>query len=372
MRDLAFNRREWLAAGGIVAAASALPGTARGAATAPIRLSLNENAFGPSPAVARAIAAEAGRLNRYVEQSDADALIRQIAALERVLPEQVILGEILEPLGLALARRKPGGGIVFSTPGYTALVDAAAPLGGRAVPVPLNAALANDLPALERAVAPDTLAVSLVNPHNPSGTADDVDALAAFIAKVSRTTLVIVDEAYLEYDDFGRRSAVRFVRDGANVLVFRTLAKIYGLAGLSIGYGIGPARLVAELGKAGVGAPHSLNRVSLAAAHAALGDQAHVARVRAATVAERDRVTRTLDRLRLRHTDSRANFVFFDVGTRAAAARTTFSRAGIKIARPFPPLDTWLRITIGRPAENDVVIRTLTQAFPQPPETASG
>lgn len=363
MRDMSMNRREWLAVSSVAGAALALADAAQAASQVPIRLSLNENAFGPSPTVARAIAAEAGRLNRYVEQRDADALIAQIAALERAAPEQVILGEILEPLGLVLARRKPGGGIVFSTPGYTALVDATAPLGGRAVPVALNADLANDLPAIERAVGPDTLAVSLVNPHNPSGTVDDVETLAGFVTRVSRTTLVIVDEAYLEYDDFTRRSAVQFVRGHANVLVFRTLAKIYGLAGLSLGYGIGPAALIAELRKAGVGAPHSLNRLSVVAASAALSDQAHVARVRAATIKERERVTRTLGHLRLRHTDSRANFVFFDAGDRAAAARAAFDRAGIQIGRPFSPLETWLRVTIGRPEENNAVIRTLSQRW---------
>lgn len=367
MTDTLMTRRNWLGSAGMAAAVASLPTVARAAggseANAPIRLSLNENAFGPSPAVARAIAGEATRLNRYVEQADADALVKQIAALEKVRPEQVILGEVLEPLGLALAKRKRGGGIIFSSPGYTALVDSAAPLGGRAVPVPLNKDLANDLPALEQAVGPDTLAVNLVNPHNPSGTVDDPTALAGFIARVALKTLVIIDEAYLEYDEFERRSAVRFVREGANVLVFRTLAKVYGLAGLSIGYGIGPAALVAELSKAGVGAPHSLNRLSLVAAKAALADQAHVAQVRTLTVRERHRLTRELDQLKLRHTDSRADFVFFDAGQRAAAARTAFQAARIEIARPFPPLDTWLRITVGTTDETSAVIRVLRSIF---------
>lgn len=230
------------------------------------------------------------------------------------------------------------------------------------MPVPLNADLANDLPAIERAVATDTLAVSLVNPHNPSGTVDDPAALAGFMTRVAPRTLVVVDEAYLEYDDdFARRSAIRFVREGANVLVFRTLAKIYGLAGLSIGYAVGPSALIAELAQAGVGAPHSLNRLSLAAAGAALGDQAHVAGVRARTARERTRITAELDRLRLRHTDSRADFVFFDAGTGAKAARDAFKAANIEIARPFPPLDAWLRVTIGTPPENDAVIAVLRE-----------
>ena len=352
------SRREWLAMSAAATAAAASPAAAR----TRVRLSLNENAWGPSPRVAPAIRAAAVGVERYVEQVEVDALTRQIAALERVAPEQVVIGEVLEALGLYLARQRAGGGgIVFSAPGYTALVDAAAPLGGRAVPVPLDARLENDLTALARAIDADTLAVSLVNPHNPSGTTGDAAAFHAFVAAAARRTLVVVDEAYLEYDDLAARSAIRHVRAGANVLVFRTLAKIYGLAGLSIGYAIAPAALARRLRDAGIGAPHSLARPSLAAAGAALADQRHVAAVRAGVAAERDRLHGVLDALGLRHSDSRADFVFFRSDD-APRLRAAFTAAGIEIARAFPPLDDWIRITVGRPAENDQVIAVLRRA----------
>lgn len=351
------TRREWLAAGAATAALAAVRGQAREPART--RLSLNENAYGPSSAVAPAIARAAVGIERYVEQSEVDALSRRIAALERVAPEQVVLGEVLEPLGVYLARQRPGGGgIVFSAPGYTALVDAAAPLGGRAVPVALGPDLTNDLTALTRAIEPDTLAVSLVNPHNPSGTVSAVDALDAFLIEATRRTLVVVDEAYLEYDDLARRSAVGHVRAGRNVLVFRTLAKIYGLAGLSIGYALAPIAIARGLRNAGVGAPHSLSRVALAGAAAALGDQRHVAQVRAAVLAERGRITARLDALGWHHTDSRANFVFFRPPD-PDVLRRKFAAAGIEVGRAFPPLNAWVRVTIGRPAENDRVLAAL-------------
>lgn len=354
------NRREWLAMGTAVTAA---PLFARpGERPLPIRLSLNENAFGASPAVAPAIARATLGIERYVDPTEVDALVRQIARLEQVAPEQVVLGEVLEALGLYLARqRQGGGGIVFSAPGYTALVDAAAPLGGRAVPVPLNDRLENDLAALAAAVDARTLAVSLVNPHNPSGTVNDAAALHRFIADTARRTLVVVDEAYLEYDDLAARSAIRHVRAGANVLVFRTLAKIYGLAGLSIGYAVAPAALAKGLREAGIGAPHSLNRLALAAAGAALADQRHVASVRAGVAAERARLSRAIERRGWRHTDSHANFVFFRPPA-PQQLRSALATAQIEIARPFPPLDDWLRITVGRPAENDQVIAVLDRA----------
>jgi histidinol-phosphate aminotransferase len=190
---------------------------------------------------------------------------------------------------------------------------------------------------------------------------NDRNTLHAFIADIARRTLVIVDEAYLEYDpDFAGRTAVRHVRDGANVLVFRTLAKIYGLAGLSIGYAIAPAALAAELRTAGIGAPHTLNRLSVAAARAALADQQHVRQVRIRTARERGRLDAVIDRLGWRRSDSHGDFVFFEPPD-PDSLRRRFIAAGIAIGKPFPPLERWLRITVGTPTENDRVLAVLTE-----------
>ena len=328
------------------------------------RLSLNENALGPSPKVAEAVSANLGRLNRYVDQGEVDALAAQIAALERVDPEQVVIGEVLEPLGLQLAAARPGGGeFVFSTPGYTALIDASKALGGGGVGVPLNARLENDLPALSAAVNERTLAVSLVNPHNPSGTVDDAAAFDRFVAETAKRTLVVVDEAYLEYDDLERRSAIRFTRAGDNVLTFRTLAKVYGLAGLSTGYAVAPLALARKLKAAGLGAPHAQNRLALVAAAAALKDQDHVQAVVLGVKQGRDRLHAALDRLGLRHTDSRASYVFFQSRLPAQGVREALAARGLVVGKAFPPLDDWIRITIGTAAETDAVIATLDTLF---------
>jgi histidinol-phosphate aminotransferase len=357
------TRRGWLAgsAAALVAsgAGEAIAKPAQAAASS-ARLNLNESAFGPSPRAIAAIRAHALGLERYVGEDEVEALTARIAAFEQVRPEQVVIGEVLEPLGLYLASQRPGGGtFVYSDPGYTALIDSSAALGGKGVPVPLDGRLANDLPALARAVDARTLAVSLVNPHNPSGTVDDRVALDRFVEEISARTLVVADEAYLEYDDLPGRSAVRLLRQGMNVLVFRTLAKIYGLAGLSIGYALAPASVAEGLRRGGVGAAHSLNRLALVAAMAALEDQDHVRRVLDITIAERGRLVQTLDRLGLAHSDSRANFVFFRV-PRAEDLRRHFAASGIAVGRAFPPLSDWVRITVGLPAENDRVIAALT------------
>lgn len=332
-------------AGGLVGTPSLAQPTAR--------LNLNENPWGPSPAVARAVRAALSRVNRYVEDESA-ALIAQIAALERVSPDQIILGEVLAPLGLQLALEAGASSrFVYSTPGYAGFTDAAQAVGGKIVGAPLNAEGENDLSALLAATGSGASALFFVNPHNPSGTVSDPAKLRDFLRAASRKTLVIVDEAYLEFsDDFAGRSAVALVREGGNVVVFRTLAKAYGLAGLQAGYALLPSDLAARLRAKGVGAPHTLDQLALAASAAALGDQTHVAWVRRQNARERDLWHAALDRLGWPRTRSQANFVFFKPPKGAAALRRALAANGIVIGRPNPPLHDWARISIGLPAEN--------------------
>ncbi len=346
------SRRDWLATAALAGIAPP-HGAQAAAAGARARLSLNENPFGPSPLVRQAILDQLQVLPRYVGD-EARALERQIAAREGVSPDQIILGEILDALGLQLALRGPvGGEFLYSEPGYTALVDAVAPGGGVAVGIPLNAKLENDLPAFAARIGPRTRALYLVNPHNPSGTVSDTTSFKLFLRDASRRATVIVDEAYLEFEpDFAERTAVSLVRDGLDVIVFRTFAKIYGLAGLAIGYAVGPAGLAAELKRKGLGEPHGLNRLALAAASASLRDPAYLDAVRAKVIAERALWHNLLDALKRPRSDSRGNFVLFDTGQPHDAFAAAMAAEGIDIARAFPPLGTWARISIGLPDEN--------------------
>jgi histidinol-phosphate aminotransferase len=332
--------------------------------TALARLALNENPFGPSQSVIAAIAAESGRLHRYLDQSEVDRFATQIARFEGVEPSQVVVGEVLDELGrFFAAQHGPGSEVVYSSPGYTALADAAAAFGGRGVPVPLDAQLRNDLKRLQSAVSDKTSVVFVVNPHNPSGTLSEAAAFSSFLTETSRKALVIVDEAYLEYDDFAALSAANALRRGVNVLVFRTFAKIYGLGGLYVGYALAPPQVASQLRSAGLGSARSLNRLAVVAAEAALADQPYIAQVKKQTVEGRNVITAALDRLKLRHTDSRANFVFFESPKPYEDVRSQLFDAGIVIGRSFPPLDKWVRITIGTPAENARVIKALEQLF---------
>lgn len=349
-----------LAPGLADAAAVSAPAAGTAAAGAPVRLDLNESPFGPSPKVAAAVQRALAEAPRYVTAAEGLALQRQIAALEGVQPGQVIVGEVLEALGQHLALADGPGGFVYSVPGYGALVDAAAPFGGRAVEVPLNAALENDLPALAAAVAADTRALFVVNPHNPSGTLSDGAAFDAFVRATAARTLVIVDEAYLDYrEDFAQLTAARLLREGRNVVVFRTLGKIHALAGLQIGYALAPPALADALRARGVGSAHGLNRLSLAAASASLADPAHVAAVRRRVAVERALWLQALDGWGLRCARPAGNFVFFDTGRPQAGVAAALAGRGIGVARVFPPYDRWLRVSIGLPEENRRARRAL-------------
>lgn len=367
--DFPCNRRAWLKAGGLTLAGLAFPGRRAWAQQSWVRLGLNENPLGPSPSVEEAIRQDLRDLHAYTTEEEAQALIRQIAAFEGVQPEQVVLGEILEQIGLQLGRQGGAGReYLYSIPGYPALVNAAASAGGRVVSLPLNAELENDLPALSAAITARTGAIFLVNPHNPSGTVNGAADFHAFLREASKRTLVIVDEAYLEYsDDYAGRTAIGHTRAGENVLVFRTFAKAYGLAALPMGYAVAPRAVAELLRNAGVGFHRDLNRMALVAAGAALQDQAQIARVRAIVTAERNAWKAELVSLGLRQTVSQANFVYFDAGRAQPDIAAAMARERVDVGRAFAPYRNWVRITLGRPEDNARARAALRQALALPP-----
>jgi histidinol-phosphate aminotransferase len=321
-----------------------------------IRLSLNENPFGPSPLALQAIeAAQIEGLSRYTGD-ELTALTNAIAARENVTPDQIVLGEILNVFGLYMsALGGPAGEFIYSEPGYTTLVDAVAPAGGIVIAVPLNERLENDLSAIAGRVGGRTRAVYLVNPHNPTGTVSEPAQFINFVRELSRRTLVIVDEAYLEFaPDFEKRTVAALVRGGDRVAVFRTFSKIYGLASLVIGYMLAPAELATSVRRLGIGAFFDVNRLSLVAAIASLKDTDYVASVRARVAVERD-TWHTLFRQRNAHfSESQGNFVFFDSGRPHHIMAAALAAQGIEIGRSHPPLDTWVRISIGLPEDNAI------------------
>ena len=359
------DRRAWLrsaslALGGLgvprlFGAQPSLPPAVRASGVPLARLSLNENPYGPAPAVIAAIEREFSSLCRYTG-AEYDGLVASIAAKEGVPKEQVILGEILEPLGTYLSLQGGAGGeFIYSDPGYTALIDSAVAVAGRAIGVPLNSRLENDLPAITEKVNQRTRAVFLVNPHNPTGIVGDTDQMKNFARQISRRALVIVDEAYLEFaDHFAQRTLADLVRGGENVIVFRTFAKVYGLAGLDIGYGLVPRPIAKALSAQGLNNPHLFNRLAVAAAAASLQDASYVAVVTRQVAQERERWFQLFRDLKLNFTPSSGNFVFFESGVPHAEFAAALMRDGVAIGKAFLPYDLWARVSIGLPQENAI------------------
>jgi histidinol-phosphate aminotransferase len=360
-----FDRRDWLKTIFVACGAMASPRSLiaapiqASAARAPhkrlVRLSLNENPFGPAPSVVTALQREFADLCRYTDSGFGE-LLSSVAAKEGIAEQQVILGEILEPLGTYLSLQGGRGGeFVYSDPGYTALIDSAAAVGGVGIPVPLNRDMQNDLPTIASKINARTRAVFLVNPHNPTGTVSDAPELKRFVESLSKRTLVIVDEAYLEFaDSFPQRTLAPLVSRGANAIVFRTFAKAYGLAGLDIGYGLVPKAIAQTLSKQGLDNPHLFNRLAVAAAAASLKDADYIANVAGKVARERQIWLQVLRELRVNATASSGNFVFFETGMPHVDFAASLLKEGVDIGRAFPPYDRWARISIGLPDENAV------------------
>lgn len=322
--------------------------------SAAIQLTLNENPYGPSPKAVKAIEEALPTLSRYTRAEAAAALTAQLAKKEGVAPEQIVLGDLLAQLGFQLGLKGgQGSEFIYSVPGYPALVNAAQPAGGVVVSVPLNAKLENDLPALLAAITPKTQAVFIVNPHNPSGTVSETAAFHTFLTDAARRTLVIVDEAYLDYlPDYEQRTAVSHTRSGENVVVYRTFDKFFGLAGASLGYAVAPRAVADFLRAKGLGSPRDLSPLAVAGARASLTDEVYAETLKTTMAKELAAWNTFFEQHGLEHTPSVGNFVFFKAGRPQRDVAAALEARGIAIGRDFSPLNDWTRITVGLPEEN--------------------
>jgi histidinol-phosphate aminotransferase len=324
-----------------------------------VKLASNENPLGPSPKALQAIAGALAGLHRYPD-GGGHALRQALARHWQISADWLILGngsnELLELVGRSFLM--PGDEVLYAQQAFVVYDMVAQVTGATKVAVALKD-FAHDLPALQAAITPKTKLIFLANPNNPTGTCVDPRALEAFLGAVPPDVVVVLDEAYYEYiPPECRPDALRFVRRGRWLLVLRTFSKIYGLAGLRIGYGIGPTALVALLNK--VREPFNTNSLAQVAAAAALTDDTHVAASRAANDAGRAFLVEQFQRMGLSVIPSVANFLLVDVRQPGGQITEALLRRGV-IVRPvggygFP---THLRITIGTAKENEKCVAAL-------------
>ena len=324
-----------------------------------IKLASNENPLGPSPKAVAAITAALGDLHRYPDGS-AFHLKRRLAERLGVSEAELIVGngsnEIIELAVRTFLR--PGDEAVMADQAfvvYRLVVQAA---GGTSRIVPLRD-FTHDLEAIAAAVTPRTRLVFLGNPNNPTGTIFRRAAWRAFLGRLPEHLLVVADDAYAEYvEDPEYPDTFRERGDGrVPVLSLRTFSKLYGLAGLRIGYGVGAAPVIDALDR--IRQPFNVNALALAGARAALDDEEHVRRTLAANRAGMAFLTDAFHALGLAHVPSAANFVLVRVGDGARVYEALLRRGVIVRPMAVYGFPAHVRVTVGTEAENGRFVAAL-------------
>lgn len=332
-----------------------------------IKLASNENPLGPSRLALKAMKRALAHTHLYPD-GNAFYLKQKLAAKLGLTPAHLILGngsnEIIEFLGHALL--SPEAEVIVSQYCFAVYPIVTALFGAKLVTVPAQQ-FGHDLDAMLGAITPQTRLVFIANPNNPTGTVVDPERLRHFIKQVPAHVVIALDEAYIEFleqplDLLPELAAGHH----PNLIVMRTFSKIYGLAGLRIGYGIGHPELIAALEK--IRQPFNANAVAQAGALAALDDTKHVARTQRITKRGLRLYMRACRKLKLDFVPSSANFILIRVGDGARVV-AELQRRGV-IVRPMGgyQLGEWIRISIGTAQENRVCIAALTEALQSRPE----
>jgi histidinol-phosphate aminotransferase len=327
------------------------------------QLASNESPFGPHPRVVEAIARTAAAMNRYPDP-DATLLRRRLAERYETDPSRVAVGngscEIL--LAAAEALCEPGAEILYSWPAFSMYPYLAALTGAREIRVPLGEGDVHDLDAMAAEVTAATQLVLVCNPNNPTATHVPAAEVAAFCEGMPPHVTVMLDEAYVEFQvDDDPDATLDLLDDLPNLVVLRTFSKVYGLAGLRVGYAIGSPGFRAAIDA--VRQPFSVNALAQAAGAEAVLHSDDVLRRVESTVAERLRVEEGLAQLGLATSESQANFSWVDLGE-AEEATVLAGLAEQRIAvRPGTPLGGpgHIRVSYGTGAENDRFLRVLSE-----------
>lgn len=317
----------------------------------PILLNSNENAYGPFPSVL-AMSNPFQAVNRYPDHHS-DLLTERLAALHKVGPEQVLTGcgstEILRMAANAFTG--PGRKLIMAAPTFEAIGEYSAVVHADVIKVPLAPDFAHDLGAILRAAGPDTGLVYICNPNNPTGNLTPRADLEDFINKLPKSTHVLIDEAY--HDFVGTNPEyVSFLdrpMDDSRIVVARTFSKIYGLAGMRCGYGITAKETATEMRQHRL--QDSLNIFVMRSALISLDDSAGHQVAQQRNTNDRDEFMRQAAARKLKPIPSSTNFVMVNANRPIRSLIAHFKQNSIAIGRPFPPMDTYARISLGKPDE---------------------
>ncbi len=372
---MSFNRRQWLKSAALAGGFTLFNGLNIKALTpeeradfnprifkTPIRLSSNENPFGPSNRVRGAVATAFNDGCRY-PFTYARELISMLAKKHDVSDDHIVLtGGSTEGLKIAgITFTADGGEIIAAQPTFLAMMQYAEMWGAKINWVPVGDDKGYDLEEIEKRISNTTKMVFLCNPNNPTSTLLPKDKLVDFCTTASQKTIVFSDEAYYEFiEDKDYPSMLDLVKKGENVVVSKTFSKVYGLAGLRIGYLIAKPELASILRRNVVA---MTNVYAIEAAKEALKDEAFFNFSLEKNAEARKVIYDTLDYLELDYIRSNTNFVFFQSGRHIDELGQQMLEKGVRIGRPFPPFYNWCRISTGTPEEMALFSKSLIELY---------
>ena len=324
-----------------------------------IKLASNENPLGPSPKALAVVNETAATLHRYPD-GGAFRLREALADRWKVTLDHIILGNGSDEILGMLARTflSPGDEAVMADQTFVIYKMEVMAAHGKAVTVPLKQ-WRHDLSAMAAAITASTRLLFLCNPNNPTGTMVSAEEVVRLLSRVPEHVIVVFDEAYVEYVRSAEfPDSLAYVREGRNVIVLRTFSKIYGLAGLRIGYGVTTPEITNLLNR--VRPPFNANSIAQRAALAALEDDEHVAISRAVNQAGMEQVVAGLKTLGFAPIPSEANFVYFDAGRDGRELFEALLHQGV-IVRHIE--GRMVRVTIGQTEDNQVFLTALARVI---------
>jgi histidinol-phosphate aminotransferase len=338
-----------------------------------IKMASNENPFGPSPKAVQAMQAVLNESNFYPDNDVCD-LRQRLADHHNVQPEQIVPTAGSTALLGIIARTllSPGLNAITSERSFIVYPIATQAAGGQLIQIPMRRD-GFDLDAIAATIDQNTRIIYISNPNNPTGTLLPAKDIDCFLDKVPDHVIVILDEAYYDFAQYFANirgidysHALDYVNQGRKLVVLRTFSKAHGLAGVRVGYGIGPAELMTYFAR--MRTTFSVSAVAQAAAMAALEDENHVRGALKNNAEQSERLMEGLAEMGYRPVQTWANFLYCELGDDAAAVATRLQTEGVVI-RPLGPwgAPSAIRITIGMPEQNDVFLKAFKKVMERAP-----
>ncbi|MBU0533529.1 MAG: histidinol-phosphate transaminase [Candidatus Omnitrophica bacterium] len=323
-----------------------------------IKLASNENALGPSPKAIEAIKKAVGDINIYPD-GNSFYLKQKIAQKLNVGMDEIFMGngtdEVIRVITEAFLN--PDEEVVIAWPGFVIYSIATNVMAGTLKSTTLKN-YTHDLEAMLDAVTDKTKLLFIANPNNPTGTIVDKTQVEFFMKKVPEDVIVVFDEAYYEYAGDNFPDTIQYMREGRNVIILRTFSKIYGLAGLRVGYGIAKKEIFAEMNR--IRQPFNVNRLAQAAAIAALDDEQQIKKSKAMNEEGKKFLYKELESFGLEYVPTSANFILVNMARDGKEVFEKLLREGV-IVRPMGSYDmpNFIRVTIGKLSDNIKFIESL-------------